>query len=106
MILIQGFEVDAQTLGPARFVCGDAQDTDLSDMLRITCKSGDDKGGMGTRSGPLLNNVNLVAFEFFTCFDDLYTRIFLQISKTNQLLNICRIWQTHLKAMGSVSTRC
>jgi hypothetical protein len=83
MILVQGFEVDAQTLGPARFVCGDTQYTDLSDMLRVTCKSGYNKGGMGARSCPLLNNVNLVALKFLTSFDDLYARIFLQISWAN-----------------------
>jgi hypothetical protein len=77
MILIQGFEVDAQTLGPARLVCRDAQYTDLSDMLRITCKSGDNKGGMGARSCPLFNNVNLVTLKFLTSFDDLYARVLL-----------------------------
>jgi len=80
MVLIQGFEVDAQTLGPARLVCRDAQYTDLSDVLRVTCESGDDKGGMDARSGPLFNNVNLVALKFLASFDDLYTRVFLQIS--------------------------
>ena len=83
MILVQGFEVDAQTLGPARFVCRDAQYTDLSDMLRVTCKSGNNKSGMGARSGPLFNDVNLVALEFLTSFNDLYARIFLQISEPN-----------------------
>jgi hypothetical protein len=83
MILVQGFEVDAQTLGPARLVCRDAQYTDLSYMLGIACKSGDDKGGMGTRSCPLLNNVDLVTLKFLTSLDDLYTWIFLQISWTD-----------------------
>lgn len=83
MVLIQGFEVDAQTLGPARLVCRDAQYTDLSDMLRITCESGDDKGGMGTRRGPLFNNVNLVTLKFLASFNDLYAGIFLQISWMN-----------------------
>jgi len=92
-------------LGPARLVCRDAQYTDLSDMLRVTCESGDDKGGMDARSGPLFNNVDLIALEFLASFDDLYAGIFLQISDSSQLLGICKIWQTHLKAIGSVRTR-
>jgi hypothetical protein len=62
MVLIQSLEVDTQTLGPARFVRRYTQDADLSNMLRVTSKCGNDKGWMSARSGPLFNNVDFVAW--------------------------------------------
>lgn len=55
MVLLDGFEIEAQLGGPSLFIGWDSQYTDDDDMLFISCICDDDKGRGLPGASPLFD---------------------------------------------------
>lgn len=82
MKLFDGGEVDTQAWRPAGFVKGDIEHADGDDVRGVAGVGCDDECGVGTGAGPLLDEVEGVAWERSLSIHDSSARVVFEIARS------------------------